>query len=119
MTLRSTKLPGTRYQSQCPNCGWFTSFVVFSSSFSDFSTFVGSRSGTLYRLSLTLQRYTETNAEDLLAQVSREEESVGGQLLELPGSVPCSSCRRVFSGSVDIQGEEVIVEAVALDPTQK
>lgn len=71
----------------------------------DFSTFVGSATGSLYRLDLGKVYYQKIPELSLLAEAEKKE----GKLTRVPEEIRCKICGTVFSAcSISIDGEEMI-----------
>jgi len=71
----------------------------------DFETYVGSTSGTLYRLDLGKVHYQQMTREDLLADALKKET----RLISIPKELSCKICGTVFSATnVPIDGEEIV-----------
>jgi len=76
----------------------------------DFSTYVGKRTGAVYRLDLGKVHYQHIPLADLLSPAMQQE----GSLVALPQEIRCKLCGHVFSAtSIPVDAEE-IVEAYEL-----
>ena len=71
----------------------------------DFSTFVGTTTGAIYRLDLAKAHYQKIPEASLLADAQKKE----GSLSRMPEEIRCKICGAIFSArSIPIDGEEVI-----------
>jgi hypothetical protein len=76
----------------------------------DFETYIGTGSGTLYRLDLGRIYYLGKSRAELLEEAKQKE----GPLIHVPSGLPCRICGSELSTtSVFVDGEE-IVEAYEL-----
>jgi hypothetical protein len=77
-----------------------------SSSGGDFSTYVGTATGTFYRLDLGKIHYQKLSKASLLAPAEKKE----GSLRCATEEIRCKICGMVFSaqGPIGIDGDEVI-----------
>ena len=71
----------------------------------DFETYIGSKSGTIYRLDLGQIHYHGATRSDLLADAIEKE----GNLICIPKEIKCKICGMVFTAStIPIDGEEMV-----------
>lgn len=71
----------------------------------DFSTYVGARTGAIYRLDLMKVHYLGKSHDDLLAPALLVE----GKVFRVPEEIRCKICGTVFSATtIPIDGEEII-----------
>jgi hypothetical protein len=107
MTL--TQLQVLRCHANCTRCGLPTEFAQFESGpGGDFATFVGERTGALYRLALGAVHYAHESLDNLLAPAI-EREGSREMLRRIPESIRCKICGNVFRGqSMPIDREELV-----------
>ena len=105
----SAQVPISLCHANCAGCGLPTEFRFFESGpGGDFATYVGVKTGNLYRLDLAQAHYTGKSVPDVLAPVFRLE---GGtqDLLCIPDQLECKICGRALSTSnIAVDGEELV-----------
>jgi hypothetical protein len=117
MKIRFTKLLGTTYQTRCSACGALSKYTGFEASFYDFNTYLGEKTGTLYRLNVdrTDMKYGKITVEEAL-RPAVEHEGGRSNLRLVPDELRCQKCGQI--GVTQIQewgaGYEESVEAVEL-----
>ena len=71
----------------------------------DFSTYIGGRTGTIYRVDLGKVYYLGASLAELLSPAVQRE----GRLTQVPDEIRCKLCAHVFSAaSSAVDGEEVV-----------
>ena|ERR1700722_18764257 len=112
--MEPTRLPVLRCFANCTRCGSPTEFSLFESGVGgDFATFVGERSGSLYRLDLGKVHYQRTPLAILLAPAV-EREGGSDALSRLPENILCKVCGNVYAGTSMSIGREDVVSAYEL-----
>lgn len=76
----------------------------------DFETYIGSKTGSIYRLNLTKLSYQKESHENLLKEALQLEES----LRCIPLEIQCMICGNVFSAASVVVDSELMVEAYEL-----
>jgi hypothetical protein len=105
------EIPATRCTAHCPSCGVQTDFLMFESGAGgEFGTYVGDKTGTLYRLDMSSVNYLGKSVEGLLAPAVAAEEGTGN-LRSIPEQVECKSCGSIFSADTLTFGDDVAVVA--------
>jgi hypothetical protein len=112
--MKKQATPGSRYQVQCPACGFFVPVVLFQASCHDFDSYVGTATGTLYRLDRTLIVYGRLAEEDALAPARMREREAGGDLVRVRDNVRCQHCPTVFAFDDTCPAPEEPVEVSAI-----
>ena len=104
--MTPTQLPVLLCHATCTRCGHPTEFPVFESGAGgNFATFLGEKTGSLYRVSLGEVQYAGKSMETLLAPAI-EREGNSTSLRQLPENVLCKVCGNVFSAqSMPIDSE--------------
>jgi len=71
----------------------------------EFETYIGSQTGTIYRLDLSQIHYHGASRPDLLAEAMKRE----GNLICVPEEITCKICGTVFSATtIPVDGEEFV-----------
>jgi hypothetical protein len=115
--MESTELPAIIYQASCKSCGALSRFTQFEASFYDFATYLGKKTGTIYRLNVELTdlKYGSITPEEALEPAVKRE---GGResLLLVPDELECPSCHQksIQHDPLYGPGREELVEAVEL-----
>ena len=104
--MQLKRLPITLCHGICPKCGLPTEFKMFESGpGGDFETYVGIRSGTIYRLDLGMIHYLHRSKTDLLSEAMGKE----GKMICIPKEIRCKICGTIFAPTrIGIDGEEFI-----------
>jgi len=94
--MRISKLPGTIYQARCTACGALSAYTRFESSFYDFNTYKGEKTGALYRLDNDRidAKYGKVTIEEALKPAVERE---GGRqnLYLVPDELRCRKCGQI------------------------
>ena len=104
--MNSSRLLALSCHANCPKCGLPTDFHIFESGpGGDFDTYLGERTGSIYRVDLGKVHYQGAGLSGLLAPALEREEC----LIKVPEELPCSLCHCVLGRvSVLVDGEETI-----------
>jgi len=71
----------------------------------DFATYIGNRTGAIYRLDLGKVHYQKMKLDDLLFPAIERED----QLRRIPEEIQCKLCGNIFTASsISIESEEQI-----------
>ena len=107
--MNATQLPVSVVTANCPRCRFPATLSVFESgACGDFATYLGIKSGALYRLDLGKLRYLSMDLHALLAPAQSQE---GGatSLVKVPHEIICTVCGQQFGGcSMHIDREETV-----------
>ena len=107
--MNETQLPVSVVTANCPRCRFPSTFRVFDSGpGGDFATYLGIRSGTLYRLDLGKLHYLHMDPPALLA-AAQSREGGAANLVEVPDEITCAVCgQQLGNCSMHIDREETI-----------
>ena len=104
--MKQSRLPISLCHANCPKCSLPSEFkMIESGPGGDFSTYVGARTGAIYRLDLIKMHYSGISLDDLLAPAIQVE----GKVYRVPAEIRCKICGTVFSAvTIPVDGEEII-----------
>ena len=109
--MKKSTLPISLCHASCPKCKLLTEFKMFESGAGgDLETYIGTKSGAIYRLDLTKLSYQKESRENFLKKALQLEES----LRCIPLEIQCNICENVFSASSVVVDCELMVEAYEL-----
>ena len=100
--------------AKCPKCNIETDFEMFESGAGgDFETYLGEKTGNIYRLDMHKVHYLNFSAEELLSQAITAE---GGEkyLRNIPDQVKCKVCKSLFRAMPIALSGEAKVKAIEL-----
>jgi hypothetical protein len=104
--MKPVRLPISFCHAVCPKCGLPTEFKSFKSGGmgGDFSTYIGSATGALYRLNREKIYYQKLSEDSLLAAAIAKEGSLRNTM-----EITCKICGEVFSAQhAGLDGEEFV-----------
>jgi hypothetical protein len=104
--MKLSRLPISFCHANCSKCGLPSEFKMFESGpGGDFSTYIGARTGAIYRLDLGKVHYLGMSVTELLSPAIQTE----GKLYQMPEEIRCKICGTVFSAVyIPIDSEEIV-----------
>ena len=106
--MKPIRLPILLCHANCPRRHLPTEFKKFETSgfVGDFSTYVGTRTGTFYLLYLEKVHYQKIPLKEFLSPALERE----GKLLKVPDEINCKLCGNVLNpvSSIHTDGEDVV-----------
>ncbi len=107
MKLEKRLLLISNCHANCPKCKLPTEFQMFESGMGgDFQTYMGEKTGDLYRINLELNTYLNIPLENLISPII-EREGDKHLIRKIPDNLKCKLCGMEFVGNpAFIDGEE-------------
>lgn len=107
--MKKAFLPISKCRSTCSNCLVITDFLMFESGAGgDFETFVGAKTGDIYRLDMHKVHYLNIEEEELLKSCGDREGGVEN-MRRIPEQVMCKVCKSIFHAvPIIVDGESKI-----------
>jgi hypothetical protein len=74
----------------------------------EFNTYKGDKTGTIYRIDLNQIRYLKRKMADIL-EIAIQNEGGIENIREIPNSIKCNSCKKIFStDDIRVESEEQV-----------